>query len=181
MKGQLRWIMVSPANLHSTKFSIITITRGRYYRPFCGRRAEWTQLGLHPPLCELKKNYSRHWRPISRSYFAEYLSTKTFLKLFVSGNPSKLKLPRHHKKYLGPKKRNVDPAWTPPPTMQIKKKYSRHWRPISLSYFAEYLSTKTFLKLFVSGNPSNLKLPGHHKKYLGPKKRNVKLLSVHTL
>jgi hypothetical protein len=28
---------------------------GRYNRPFSGRRAEWTQFGLHPPLCELKK------------------------------------------------------------------------------------------------------------------------------
>jgi hypothetical protein len=35
---------------------IIIITRGRYNRPFSGRRAEWTQLGLHPSLCELKKN-----------------------------------------------------------------------------------------------------------------------------
>jgi hypothetical protein len=34
---------VSPANLHSTKFTII-ITRGRYNRPISGRRAEWTQL-----------------------------------------------------------------------------------------------------------------------------------------
>jgi hypothetical protein len=40
---------VSPASLHSTKFSIIVITWGRY------NRAEWTQLGLHPPLYELKK------------------------------------------------------------------------------------------------------------------------------
>jgi hypothetical protein len=49
---------VTLANLHSTKFSIIIITRGRYKRPFSGRRAEWTQLGLHPPppLSELK-NY----------------------------------------------------------------------------------------------------------------------------
>jgi hypothetical protein len=47
---------VSPANLHSTKFSIITITRGRYNRPFSGRRSEWTQFGLHPPLCKLKGN-----------------------------------------------------------------------------------------------------------------------------
>jgi hypothetical protein len=37
------------------KFSNITITRGRYNRPFSGRRAEWTQYGLHPPLCEFKK------------------------------------------------------------------------------------------------------------------------------
>jgi hypothetical protein len=47
---------VSPANLHSAKVSIIIITRSRYNRPFSGRRAEWTQLGLHPPLCELKKS-----------------------------------------------------------------------------------------------------------------------------
>jgi hypothetical protein len=46
---------VSPANLYSNKLSIIIITRGRYNRPFSGRRAEWTQFGLHPPLCELKK------------------------------------------------------------------------------------------------------------------------------
>jgi hypothetical protein len=37
---------------HSTKFSIITITRGRSNRPFSGRRAEWTQFGPHPLLCE---------------------------------------------------------------------------------------------------------------------------------
>jgi hypothetical protein len=41
---------VSPA-IHSTKFSILTITRARYNRPVSGRRAEWTQFGLHPPLC----------------------------------------------------------------------------------------------------------------------------------
>jgi hypothetical protein len=35
------------------KFSIITITRGRYNRPFSGQHAEWTQ--FHPPLSELKK------------------------------------------------------------------------------------------------------------------------------
>jgi hypothetical protein len=46
---------VSPANLHSTKFSISIITRGGYNRPFSGRRAEWTQLGLHPPLYEFKR------------------------------------------------------------------------------------------------------------------------------
>jgi hypothetical protein len=46
----------SPTNLHSIKFSIITITRGRYNRPFSSRRAEWTQFGLHPPLCKSKNN-----------------------------------------------------------------------------------------------------------------------------
>jgi hypothetical protein len=35
--------------------AFIIITRGRYNRPFSSRRAEWTQLGLHPPLWELKK------------------------------------------------------------------------------------------------------------------------------
>jgi hypothetical protein len=41
----------SPA-IHSTKFSILTITRGRHNRPINCRRAEWTQFGLHPPLCK---------------------------------------------------------------------------------------------------------------------------------
>jgi hypothetical protein len=30
-------------------------SRGRYNRPFSGRRAEWSQYGLHPPLCELRR------------------------------------------------------------------------------------------------------------------------------
>jgi hypothetical protein len=34
----------------------LRVFRGRYNRPVNGRRAEWTQFGLHPPLCELKKN-----------------------------------------------------------------------------------------------------------------------------
>jgi hypothetical protein len=46
---------VSPANHHSTNFSIITITRGWHKRPIGGRSAEWTQFGLHPPLYQLKK------------------------------------------------------------------------------------------------------------------------------
>jgi hypothetical protein len=41
---------VSPANHHSTNFSIIIITRGWHNRPIGGRSAKWTQLGLHPPL-----------------------------------------------------------------------------------------------------------------------------------
>jgi hypothetical protein len=32
-----------PAN-HSTNFTVIIFTRGRYNRPIGGRRAEWTQL-----------------------------------------------------------------------------------------------------------------------------------------
>jgi hypothetical protein len=39
----------SPANHHSTEFSIIMITRGTYSRPVGGRRAEWTQLDSTPP------------------------------------------------------------------------------------------------------------------------------------
>jgi hypothetical protein len=35
---------------------LLTITRGRHNRPVSGRRAEWTQFGLHPPLGKLKKN-----------------------------------------------------------------------------------------------------------------------------
>jgi hypothetical protein len=52
--GQWRWgrfspsTSVSPANFHSTKFSIFTITRGRYNRPVSGRRAEWPSLDSTP-------------------------------------------------------------------------------------------------------------------------------------
>jgi hypothetical protein len=37
-----------PTNIHSNKFSIIIITRGRYNRPISDRRAEWTQLDSNP-------------------------------------------------------------------------------------------------------------------------------------
>jgi hypothetical protein len=40
---------VYPANLHFTKFSIFTVTRGRYNRP------QVAESGLHPPQCQLKK------------------------------------------------------------------------------------------------------------------------------
>jgi hypothetical protein len=39
---------VSPANHHSTNFSIIKITRGWHNRPIGGRSAEWTQLDSTP-------------------------------------------------------------------------------------------------------------------------------------
>jgi hypothetical protein len=45
------------ANHHSTKFSILIITRGRYNRLIGGRRAEWTQLES-TPLFELKESYN---------------------------------------------------------------------------------------------------------------------------
>jgi hypothetical protein len=42
-------IWVSPANHHSTNFSIIIITnRGWHNRPVGGRNAEWTQLDCTP-------------------------------------------------------------------------------------------------------------------------------------
>jgi hypothetical protein len=41
---------VSPANHHSTNFSIIIITRGWYNRPLGGRSAEWTQLDSTPTI-----------------------------------------------------------------------------------------------------------------------------------
>jgi hypothetical protein len=44
---------VSVANHHSTKFSILTITRGRYNRPIGSRRAGWTQLDSTPHLSNL--------------------------------------------------------------------------------------------------------------------------------
>jgi hypothetical protein len=36
------------ANVHSTKFSIIISTRGRYNKSFSGRHTEWTQLDSTP-------------------------------------------------------------------------------------------------------------------------------------
>jgi hypothetical protein len=46
---------VSPANHHSTNFSITIITRDWHNRPIGGRSAEWTQLDSTPPLYQLKK------------------------------------------------------------------------------------------------------------------------------
>jgi hypothetical protein len=40
---------IPPADHHSTKFSIIIITRGWHNKPFVGRSAEWTQLDSTPP------------------------------------------------------------------------------------------------------------------------------------
>jgi hypothetical protein len=58
--GSLAGTSVFPAILYSTKFSILIITRGTYNRPINGRRVEWTQFGLHPPLWEFKFfNYAR--------------------------------------------------------------------------------------------------------------------------
>jgi hypothetical protein len=60
----------SPATLHSTKFSIIMITQGRYNRPtISGRRAEWTQLDSTPHYERmLQAGISRVRFPM-RSYF----------------------------------------------------------------------------------------------------------------
>jgi hypothetical protein len=59
---------VFPDNLHSTIFSTIIITQSGYNRPFSGRRADWTQFGLHPPLCELKKIQLTSWVSVLGSY-----------------------------------------------------------------------------------------------------------------
>jgi hypothetical protein len=40
-------------NLHSTKFSIITITRGRYNRPVVADVPSGPNMDSTPPLCEL--------------------------------------------------------------------------------------------------------------------------------
>jgi hypothetical protein len=39
---------VSPANHHSTNFSMLIITRGWHNRPFGGRSAGWTQMDSTP-------------------------------------------------------------------------------------------------------------------------------------
>jgi hypothetical protein len=46
---------VSPANLHSTNFSIIIITRGWHNRPIDSHSAEWTQLDFTSHYTNLKK------------------------------------------------------------------------------------------------------------------------------
>jgi hypothetical protein len=46
---------VSPANCHSTNFSIIIITRGWHNRPIGGSSAEWAQLDSTPNYTNLKK------------------------------------------------------------------------------------------------------------------------------
>jgi hypothetical protein len=54
---------ISPANYHSTNFSIIIITLGWHNRPIGNRSAEWTQMDSTPPppplykLQYIKKNY----------------------------------------------------------------------------------------------------------------------------
>jgi hypothetical protein len=51
---------VSYANLYFTKFSMITISRGRYHRPLSGQRAEWTQYALHPLTMRIKKKINQN-------------------------------------------------------------------------------------------------------------------------
>jgi hypothetical protein len=51
---------------------------GRYNRPVNGRGAEWTQFGLHPPLCKLKKKksgskYEKYSSQLS-TYFKRHLT-----------------------------------------------------------------------------------------------------------
>jgi hypothetical protein len=49
----LRFLL--PIRISSVAPHSSSIVRDWYNRPVSGRRAEWTQFGLHPPLCELKK------------------------------------------------------------------------------------------------------------------------------
>jgi hypothetical protein len=65
LKYQSRWrrqfirfspgTSVSPANHHSTNFSVIIITRGWHSRPLGGRSVEWTKLAPTPPQYHFKK------------------------------------------------------------------------------------------------------------------------------
>jgi hypothetical protein len=83
----------SPTNLHSTKFSI-TITRGR-----CGQHAEWTQFGLHPPLCKFKKKFKLFFfvvalsscRQILRWYFHQDCFHIIWNSLLANGNKRRLR------------------------------------------------------------------------------------------
>jgi hypothetical protein len=66
----------SPANLHSTKFSIIIITQGRYNRPISGRRAEWTQLDSTPSLWKfLIKLHAIKMHGEVEGYLQEYITS----------------------------------------------------------------------------------------------------------
>jgi hypothetical protein len=80
-RGQVKWNLwwtkchkgrfspstsVSLANYHSTKFSIVIITRGRYNRPIGGRRTEWTQLDSPPPNRITRLWYRRKYMPTKR-------------------------------------------------------------------------------------------------------------------
>jgi hypothetical protein len=77
---------VSPANHHSTSFSIIIITRDWHNRPISGRSAEWTQLES-TPYCT-NKNKLKRIRKTSRtgemrnpqSIYVENLKGKNHLR-----------------------------------------------------------------------------------------------------
>jgi hypothetical protein len=91
--GFLR-VLRFPLPIRSTKFSILTIIRGRYNRPrINGRRTEWTQFGLHPPLCKLKKNWLigtvMNWQPITVSsrFKARTVSASSNTEI-VGSNPT---------------------------------------------------------------------------------------------
>jgi hypothetical protein len=54
---------------HSTKFSVLIITRSRCNRSIGGRRAEWTQLWTPHPINRIEKNY------VSRRKLGKYVNT----------------------------------------------------------------------------------------------------------
>jgi hypothetical protein len=70
--GFLQVLQFPHANLHSTEFSIIINIRGRYNRPFSGRRAEWTHLDstLHYVNLKRKKASVYHLTERVRRCFA---------------------------------------------------------------------------------------------------------------
>jgi hypothetical protein len=80
---------VSPANLHSTKCSIIIITRDRYNRPFSGRRAEWTHLDSTPHYANLIFffNFYPHPSHVNAKYSSMkfYKIINSLRDIFVAG------------------------------------------------------------------------------------------------
>jgi hypothetical protein len=71
---------VSPANHHSTNFSII-ITRGWHNTPIGGRSAEWTQMDPLPNYTTLKKIYSNF-------LFSEITGIVGFSECYCRGHDS---------------------------------------------------------------------------------------------
>jgi hypothetical protein len=81
---------VFSVNLNSTKFSILTITQGRYNRPIRGRCTEWTLFGIHLPLSELKKiKIKCHYRVQNRPSMAPLLCLLNSVHILI---PNSLRL-----------------------------------------------------------------------------------------
>jgi hypothetical protein len=81
-----------PANLHSTKFSIIIIIQGMYKRPISAHRAEWTQLDSTPTMRIKKKKRQAQFQDLP---FSSHLSTPKYLHRNdegISGEHSQLEI-----------------------------------------------------------------------------------------